>query len=178
LKANSLLKRYFTNPFMVHTGKSGDYYNYTSVTLPFPDVALVRPTITPDVHIFADVAKIIDGTNKIKLTDHNMRYGRDDRHLATSFRSLQPTCLPCLLWNHVTQRLEANPAVHCKSSLQKAFLQTVKRASVGRRFPLAKTAFCCCGFPLPSGLKHLRHEINIRFTFDLHPAFGLFQRRR
>lgn len=59
-------------PFMVHTGKSGDYYNYTSVTLSFPDVALVRPTITPDVHIFADVAKIIDGTNKIKLTDHNM----------------------------------------------------------------------------------------------------------
>ena len=42
------------------------------VTLNFPDKALVRTTITPDVHIFADVAKIIDGTNKIKLTDNNM----------------------------------------------------------------------------------------------------------
>jgi hypothetical protein len=58
--------------FMVHTGKSGANYNYTDVTLNFPDKALVRTTITPDVHIFADVAKIIDGTNKIKLTDNNM----------------------------------------------------------------------------------------------------------
>jgi len=59
-------------PFMVHTGKSGAQYNYTSVTLAFPDAALVRPTITPDVHLFADVAKIIDGSNKIKLSDYNM----------------------------------------------------------------------------------------------------------
>lgn len=59
-------------PFMVHTGKSGANYNYTDVTLDFPDTALVRTNITPDVHIFADVAKIIDGTNKIKLTDNNM----------------------------------------------------------------------------------------------------------
>lgn len=58
--------------FMVHTGKSGAHYNYTSVTLNFPDKALIRTTITPDVHIFADVAKIIDGTNKISLTDNNM----------------------------------------------------------------------------------------------------------
>lgn len=58
--------------FMVHTGKSGANYNYTEVTLDFPDKALIRNTITPDVHIFADVAKIIDGTNKVKLTDNNM----------------------------------------------------------------------------------------------------------
>lgn len=58
--------------FMVHTGKSGANYNYASATLLFPEVALVRPTITPDVHIFADVARIIDGGNKIKLTDNNM----------------------------------------------------------------------------------------------------------
>ena len=57
--------------FMVHTGKSGANYNYTDVTLNFPDKALVRTTITPDVHIFADVAKFIDGTNKIKLSDNN-----------------------------------------------------------------------------------------------------------
>ncbi len=59
-------------PFMVHTGKSGANYNYTSVTLDFPDKALIRTNITPDVHLFADVSKIIDGTNKIKLTDNNM----------------------------------------------------------------------------------------------------------
>jgi hypothetical protein len=58
--------------FMVHTGKSGANYNYTNVTLNFPDKALIRTTITPDVHIFANVAKIIDGTNKVKLTDNNM----------------------------------------------------------------------------------------------------------
>lgn len=58
--------------FMIHTGKSGANYNYTDVTLNFPDKALIRTTITPDVHIFADVAKVIDGTNKIKLTDNNM----------------------------------------------------------------------------------------------------------
>jgi hypothetical protein len=57
--------------FMVHTGKSGANYNYAEVTLNFPDKALVRTNITPEVHLFADVAKIIDGTNKIKLTDNN-----------------------------------------------------------------------------------------------------------
>lgn len=58
--------------FMVHTGKSGANYNYTEVSLTFPDKALVRSNIIPQVHIFTDVAKIIDGTNKIKLTDNNM----------------------------------------------------------------------------------------------------------
>ncbi|MGC4039429.1 MAG: hypothetical protein QM710_01165 [Flavobacterium sp.] len=58
--------------FMVHTGKSGANYNYTDVVLNFPDKALVRNTITPEVHIFADVAKIIDGNNKISLSDNNM----------------------------------------------------------------------------------------------------------
>lgn len=58
--------------FMVHTGKSGANYNYTNVTVNFPDKALIRPTITPVVHILADVAKVIDGVNKIKLTDNNM----------------------------------------------------------------------------------------------------------
>jgi len=58
--------------FMVHTGKSGANYNYTEVSLTFPDKALVRSNIIPEVHIFTDIAKIIDGTNKIKLTDNNM----------------------------------------------------------------------------------------------------------
>jgi len=58
--------------FMVHTGQTGTDYNYTEVTLALPNSALVRNNITPDIHIFADVAKIIDGTNKIKLSDNNM----------------------------------------------------------------------------------------------------------
>jgi hypothetical protein len=61
-----------TTPFMVHTGQTGTDYNYTEVTLNLPTKALVRSNITPDVHIFADVAKIIDGTNKIKLSNNNM----------------------------------------------------------------------------------------------------------
>lgn len=58
--------------FMVHTGQTGTAYNYTEITLDFPEKALVRTTIKPDVHLFADVSKIIDGTNKIKLSDNNM----------------------------------------------------------------------------------------------------------
>lgn len=58
--------------FMVHTGKSGGSYNYTDITLNLPDKALVRTSITPQVHILADAAKFIDGTNKLKLTNHNM----------------------------------------------------------------------------------------------------------
>jgi hypothetical protein len=68
----------FTSPtvttpttFMIRTGKSGADYNYTGVTLNFPDKALVRTAITPDVHIFADVAKVADGTNKINLSENN-----------------------------------------------------------------------------------------------------------
>ncbi|RZJ67625.1 MAG: hypothetical protein EOO50_04920 [Flavobacterium sp.] len=58
-------------PFMVHTGKTGTDYNYTSVTIPFTNSALVRTDITPQVHIFADASKIIDGNNKIILSDNN-----------------------------------------------------------------------------------------------------------
>lgn len=58
--------------FMVHTGQTGTDYNYTEVTLTLPTKAMVRTNITPDVHIISDVSKIIDGTNKIKLTDNNM----------------------------------------------------------------------------------------------------------
>ena len=58
--------------FMVHTGKTGTDYNYMEVTLDLPTKALVRTTITPEIHIVADLAKVVDGTNKIKLADHNM----------------------------------------------------------------------------------------------------------
>lgn len=58
-------------PFMVHTGQTGTDYNYTEVTLDLPTKALVRTTIVPEIHIIADLSKIIDGTNKIKLSDNN-----------------------------------------------------------------------------------------------------------
>lgn len=69
----------FTSPtvtaetdFMVHTGKTGTAYNYTEVTLDLPQQALVRAEITPEIHVVADLSKIIDGGNKIKLSDNNM----------------------------------------------------------------------------------------------------------
>lgn len=63
-----------TNPtdFIVHTCKTYPSYNYTEVTLDLPTKALVRTTITPELHIVADLSKIIDGNNKIKLSDHVM----------------------------------------------------------------------------------------------------------
>jgi len=32
---------------------------------------LVRTTITPQIHIMADVSKVLDGANKISLTESN-----------------------------------------------------------------------------------------------------------
>ncbi len=59
-------------PFMVHTGKTGTDYNYTTITVDLPTNALVRENITPEIHIVADLSKIIDGTNKISLSANNM----------------------------------------------------------------------------------------------------------
>lgn len=55
--------------FRVHTGKTGEVYNYASVTLDFPDKALVRTNVTPQVHILVDLKKIVDGTTKINFED-------------------------------------------------------------------------------------------------------------
>ncbi|WP_310594766.1 MbnP family protein [Flavobacterium sp.] len=57
--------------FMVHTGQTGTDYNYTTVTLNLPTNALVRTTITPQVHIMTDISKVLDGTNKVSLTASN-----------------------------------------------------------------------------------------------------------
>lgn len=54
--------------FKVHTGQTGTNYNYTEVSLNMPDKALVRPTITPQIHVMADLSKILDGTTKISLS--------------------------------------------------------------------------------------------------------------
>jgi hypothetical protein len=55
--------------FRVHTGKTGDVYNYSEVVLDFPQKAMIRTTITPQVHIFADFKKVIDGTTKINFEE-------------------------------------------------------------------------------------------------------------
>jgi hypothetical protein len=55
--------------YKVHTGKTGDVYNYTEVTLDFPENALVRTNITPQVHIMSDLKKVIDGTTKINFDE-------------------------------------------------------------------------------------------------------------
>ena len=55
--------------FRVHTGKTGTIYNYSEVTLNLPDNALVRTNITPQVHIMADLKKVIDGTTKINFEE-------------------------------------------------------------------------------------------------------------
>lgn len=72
----------FTSPtvntetqFMVHTGKTGTDYNYTEVTLDLPQKALVRGEITPEIHVVADLSKIIDGANKIQLSEGAMIMG-------------------------------------------------------------------------------------------------------
>lgn len=55
--------------YKVHTGKTGDVYNYASVTLDFPENALVRTNITPQVHIMADLKEVIDGTTVINFDE-------------------------------------------------------------------------------------------------------------
>ena len=55
--------------FKVHTGQTGTDYNYAEVALDLPVNALVRTTITPQIHIMADLSQIIDGTNTINLSE-------------------------------------------------------------------------------------------------------------
>jgi len=55
--------------FSVRARKTDSDYNYKEVILDLPARALVRTTITPEIHIVADVAIIIDGVNKIRLSD-------------------------------------------------------------------------------------------------------------
>lgn len=55
--------------YRVHTGKTGDVYNYAEVSLNFPDQALVRTSLTPQVHIMADLKTIVDGTTKINFSE-------------------------------------------------------------------------------------------------------------
>lgn len=58
-------------PYMIHTGRTGTDYNYCDITLDLPSKAAVGSTATAEVSMVADISKIIDGTHKITLTDHN-----------------------------------------------------------------------------------------------------------
>lgn len=57
-------------PFTVGLGKTTTNYNYNDRTLDLPTKALVRTTITPEIHIIADVSKIVDGVHKFKFADN------------------------------------------------------------------------------------------------------------
>ncbi len=70
--------------FMVHTGKTGTDYNYTEVTVNLPEQALVRTTITPQVHLMADLSQLIDGTNKINFSEGAMVMGGAKLALVTA----------------------------------------------------------------------------------------------
>ena len=76
--------------YMIHIGKTGINYNYTTTTLDFPTNALVRTTITPQIHLSTDLSQIIDGSNKINLSSRNgmgmgvMIMGGTDLPLITS----------------------------------------------------------------------------------------------
>ncbi|MFY7665701.1 MbnP family protein [Flavobacterium sp.] len=57
--------------FMVHTGRTGIAYNYTETTLTLPEAATVRTSVTPQVHIFADAKRILEGPNAISLEENS-----------------------------------------------------------------------------------------------------------
>ncbi len=70
--------------FMLHTGQTGTDYNYTEVTVNLPEAALVRTTITPQIHLMADLSQLPDGTNKINFTDGAMVMGGNKLALVTA----------------------------------------------------------------------------------------------
>lgn len=70
--------------FKLHTGKTGTDYNYKEVSLSFPDKAMVRTTISPAVHVFADLSKLIDGTNRINFSEGASIMGGAKLGLVTS----------------------------------------------------------------------------------------------
>ena len=56
--------------FTVHLGSHGTALdNYREVTLDFPIAAVVRPDVTPEIHLVANISDILNGTNQILLED-------------------------------------------------------------------------------------------------------------
>jgi hypothetical protein len=70
--------------FKLHTGQTGTDYNYATISMNFPDNALVRTNITPQVHIMADLKHLLDGTNKINLSQGATIMGGSKLALATA----------------------------------------------------------------------------------------------
>jgi hypothetical protein len=56
-------------PFEIHTGQTGTDYNYAEVTLTLPSALKVQKDGASQIHIKADISKIIDGAAKINLTE-------------------------------------------------------------------------------------------------------------
>jgi hypothetical protein len=56
-------------PFKVHTGLLATNYNYAEISLDFPEKALIRTNSTPRIQVVSDVSQLIDGVNKISLTE-------------------------------------------------------------------------------------------------------------
>ncbi|MBT0608358.1 MbnP family protein [Aequorivita echinoideorum] len=56
--------------FQVHQGSNSATDNYREVTLNLPTTARVRVDEMPNIHIIADANTIVDGTNKIVLSEN------------------------------------------------------------------------------------------------------------
>lgn len=71
--------------FQAHTGRTANNYNYTEITLAFPagDKAQVRTAVTPQIHIMADLSHILDGQNKINLSEGSSIHGGQKTTLIT-----------------------------------------------------------------------------------------------
>lgn len=60
-----------TPNFSVHVGSHGTALdNYSEITLTLPNSARVRDNMKPSIHFLVDANKILDGTNKIKLSEN------------------------------------------------------------------------------------------------------------
>jgi hypothetical protein len=70
--------------YKLHTGQTGTDYNYATISMNFPENALVRTTITPQVHIMANLKHLLDGTNKINLSEGATIMGGSKLALATA----------------------------------------------------------------------------------------------
>jgi len=60
-----------TPNFSVHVGSHGTALdNYKEITLSLPNTARVRENMKPSIHFLVDANKILDGINKIKLSEN------------------------------------------------------------------------------------------------------------
>lgn len=62
-----------TQQFQIHIGKTSQSYNYNVISLNFPNYtkASVSQTATPKIKVITDLSKVLDGTNKINLSENS-----------------------------------------------------------------------------------------------------------